>query len=1054
MNDSRGKTCGPCTAKLVEQALVIFLLATHWSVADDSRLSSLSVPEGFEVVSAVVPGLTAYPMFMNFDDRGRLFIAESTGKDLNGNEMAAAPECQILRLEDTNGDGVFDTRTVFATKVGFPMGVLWHNDALFVTSPPEYLRFEDLDDDGIADTRTVLQSGWETKHTDGSHGPFLGPDGRLYITQGLHGYEVETKDAGLFKGRPGGVFRSNADGTGLERIVGGGFNNPVEVAFTDYGQMMGTMTYFTLPKYGLRDAIMHWIWGGVYPRHSGAVKELIATGPLMPVMSKFARIAPSGILTIQSDGLGESYRGALFSAQFNPHRIQAHLLEPDGSTFKTIDSDFLTSTDDDFYPTDVLEDADGSLLFCDTGAWYVDACPISRVAKPEITGSIYRIRRKGSKPVADPWGLRVDLDALKAGNLMEHLSDERFRVRERALETIVARGESMIPSLARAVTSGSDARTRRQAVWALYRIGGDPVGQSIQKALSDSELEVRVAAIQALGELKDDGSVSVLLAKLQSKSPLERREAVTALGRIGDTSVTNALLEAVTRDIDRFEQHSIRFALIELGDRNALRQALEGHEEWSARETALVVLDQLKDPSASAKVVASFLQSDEATAQQTGLWVAQRHPGWSNQILELVFTFLGDADSDSNTQVTEVLKAYAANPNAQAYVAKKLTDDAFEHKELLLEVINDAAPAELPEPWVEALGICLGSEEESVREAALNVVSHRRIEALSDKLANIVDNETLRLASRLTALVAISDSSTPLEGARLELVLDSFQVDADVTDRRAAAAVLATTALNMDTKLLLAKEYLPSADTLILTTAMQAFEGESNSTLGTLIVEGLVTNEDATDLMTTVQLDRLLDSFPESVQAGAQEFKAKLEASDGELTERFLRLEPKVGTGDVGRGRRLFFGELMACSTCHAIGDEGGTLGPDLTTIGLVRSGHDLLEAVLFPSSSMVPDFQTYFVETKDDLLSGVIGRETPLSITLHSGADESRTLDRGDVIAMDPSPISVMPEGLDVGLSDEELVDLITFLQSLNNDRWLHPTLRAPERKPRPKRN
>ena len=183
--------------------VVLSILATPWNLAfaDESRLDSLSVPEGFEVVSAVEPGLTAYPMFMNFDDRGRLYIAESTGKDLSGIEMADDPECRILRLEDTDGDGVFDTRTVFATQVGFPMGVLWHNDALFVVSPPEYLRFEDTNDDGIADSRTVLQSGWKTKHTDGSHGPYLGPDGRLYITQGLHGFEVETKDAGVFKGQ-------------------------------------------------------------------------------------------------------------------------------------------------------------------------------------------------------------------------------------------------------------------------------------------------------------------------------------------------------------------------------------------------------------------------------------------------------------------------------------------------------------------------------------------------------------------------------------------------------------------------------------------------------------------------------------------------------------------------------------------------------------------------------------------------------------------------------------------------------------------------------------
>jgi putative heme-binding domain-containing protein len=277
----------------------------------------------------------------------------------------------------------------------------------------------------------------------------------------------------------------------------------------------------------------------------------------------------------------------------------------------------------------------------------------------------------------------------------------------------------------------------------------------------------------------------------------------------------------------------------------------------------------------------------------------------------------------------------------------------------------------------------------------------------------------------------------------LDLVLKNFQVGTDGTDRRTAAAVLASATLNLDTKRLLARDYLPSADTLILTTAMQVFEGESDPVLGARIVEGLVGNEDAADLMTTVQLDRVLDSFPESVYASAGQFKEQLEASDGELTKRFLRLEPGMGTGDVGRGRRIFFGELAACSSCHAIGDEGGTIGPDLTTIGLVRSPHDLLEAVLFPSSSMVPDFQTYIVETKDDLLSGIIGREVGGTITLHTGAEETRTLDRDDVIAMDPSPISVMPEGLDSGLTDGEVNDLITFLLSLNDDKFLEPTVK-----------
>src|SRR6266571_9367262 len=126
-------------------------------------------------------------------------------------------------------------------------------------------------------------------------------------------------------------------------------------------------------------------------------------------MTKLARITPAGLARYRGATFGPQYQGNLFSAQFNPHRVQRHILHREGASFRTDDSDFLTSTDPDFHPTDVVEDADGSLLVFDTGAWFIHGCPISRVAKPEIKGSIYRIRRTGSREVADARGGRIDL---------------------------------------------------------------------------------------------------------------------------------------------------------------------------------------------------------------------------------------------------------------------------------------------------------------------------------------------------------------------------------------------------------------------------------------------------------------------------------------------------------------------------------------------------------------------------------------------------------------------------------------------------------------------
>jgi hypothetical protein len=128
--------------------------------------------------------------------------------------------------------------------------------------------------------------------------------------------------------------------------------------------------------------------------------------------------------------------------------VQRHVLYREGATFRTEDEDFLTSSDPDFHPTDVMEDADGSLLVVDTGAWFINGCPISRVAKPEIRGSIYRIRRIGAPVVKDPRGDALQLESKAPADLARFLEDKRPFVQDRALELLVAAGPAAVQSLA------------------------------------------------------------------------------------------------------------------------------------------------------------------------------------------------------------------------------------------------------------------------------------------------------------------------------------------------------------------------------------------------------------------------------------------------------------------------------------------------------------------------------------------------------------------------------------------------------------------------------
>ena len=694
--------------------IAILALVASTAFASEEVLKSLKVPVGFVVESAAMSGLVDYPMFITFDPAGHLFVAESTGKDLSGKEMAAAPECLILRLDDTDGDGVFDRRNIFANQLSLPMGVLWHQDALYVASPPDLLRFEDADGDGNSDTREVLLTGWNVLNTASLHGPFLGPDGLLYVTHGRHGYSIETKEGAKLEGLAARIWRCAPDGSGLERFAGGGFDNPVELIFTPAGEMLGTMTYFTDPRHGQRDALLHYMWGGVYPKPHEAINEFVRTGDLMPVMTKFARVAPTGLLRYRSAAFGEEFRGNLFSAQFNPHRIMRHVLSRDGATFRTEDSDFLTSSYSDFYPTDVLEDPDGSMLLCDTGAWYVDACPISRIAKPEIKGGLYRIRAKTAPQMDDPRGAEIAWASLSARDLAALLEDGRFSVRDRALELLAAKREKAAAPLKRVLSEFQSEEARIGALRLLARLANDSALPSILEALKDPSLDLRVTAIQVLGAAHDAAALPPLLDRLENGEPAERREAATALGRLGAPECSAVLLNACAKETDRFEEHALNYALIELGDEATLETALSS-EAPAVRRAAAISLDQIGSPRLTPDRLIALLRDDDAQLRQTALWIASRHGDWAEDIVTFAAERLRSRELDARDaeRLIDLLPSFAGSPDCQDLMAEFVSSPEHPRglRVRMLRAIGSSPVSPFPARWSELLGTLLDGTE-------------------------------------------------------------------------------------------------------------------------------------------------------------------------------------------------------------------------------------------------------------------------------------------------------------------------------------------------------
>ena len=138
-----------------------------------------------------------------------------------------------------------------------------------------------------------------------------------------------------------------------------------------------------------------------------------------------------------------------------------------------------------------------------------------------------------------------------------------------------------------------------------------------------------------------------------------------------------------------------------------------------------------------------------------------------------------------------------------------------------------------------------------------------------------------------------------------------------------------------------------------------------------------------------------------------------------------------VAGGDIRRGQSLFNSPKAACATCHAIGYRGGKLGPDLTSIGQIRSERDLLEAIVFPNASFVRGYEPLQVTTTAGAVhSGVLKAERPDELVLTIGESQEARIPREQVADMQPGTVSVMPAGYGDQLSRQELADLLAFLK------------------------
>jgi putative membrane-bound dehydrogenase-like protein len=1030
---------------------LLFLGAASWlSIAQQAPAKihqvelnghTFTLPAGFEIELVAGPPLVNRPITADFDEQGRLYVADSSGSNEPVKKQLEKKPHRIVRLESTKNDGKFDKATVFADKMMFPEGTMWYNSSLYVAAPPSIWKLTDTKGTGVADQRVEWFNGKTlTGCANDLHGPYRGLDGWIYWCKGAFAQQTYDLPGKKLVTRAAHIFRARPDGTGVEPVMTGGMDNPVDVVFTPGGERIFTTTFLQFPAGGLRDGLIHDVYGGVYGKTWDVIYDHPWTGPaVMPVLSHLGPAAPCGLTRYESGVFGTAYHDNLFACLFNMQKVTRHVLSPHGATFKSQDSDFLVSSNKDFHPTDVIEDADGSLLVIDTGGWYKLCCPTSQLVKPDVLGGIYRIKKKDAPRLDDPRGLELGWDRVSLKVLTDRLDNPRPAVRRRAIEALGAGGDEAIAALGKILgDTGKTVMTRVNAVWAATRIKHKHAREIVRSVLNDQNETVCQAAGHSVALWRDEKAVDKLLLLLESPSLPNRRVAAEALGRIGDKSAVPALLEALGHPVDRFLEHSLIYGLIEIADRQGTEAGLKS-KNMRTRRTALIALDQMAGSKLEAETVARELASADPDMKETASWIVSRHPEWGNHLAVLLEERLGSTTftAAERNELAAQLARFAASASIQNLLAQGLNDEnaAPDAQTIVLRALAQARLKKVADSWITGLTRVLATSKGDVLRDAVAACRALPIPPKADKLSGALlaiagDEKRAGVELRLQALAAVPGGLTEVGPTLFAFLTSHLDREQPLATRTLAADVLARARLSSEQLISLAGSF-KKIGPMEVSRLLDAFSQSTEDEVGKRLLAGLSKSPARSSLRVEMVKPRL-KKFSPAVQKEAEKLYALLDVNAAKQRARLEELLAGLKGGDIRRGQAVFNSPKNACVSCHTIGYLGGKVGPDLTRIGRIRTERDLLEAIVFPSSSFVRGYEPVVIYTKNGTShNGVIRQDSKSEIVLATGVNQEVRIPRSDIEDMRPSQVSVMPSGLDQQLSPRDLADLVAFLKA-----------------------
>ncbi|MCR9292621.1 MAG: c-type cytochrome [bacterium] len=1022
------------------------------AVANDPSATVFELADGLVLERIADESLIRWPVVADWDSQGNLLVVESGGVAWPIQQHNEQRLHKVVRLHDDDQDGIFDRRVVVAEDLPFAEGVLAVDSRLLVAAPPNIWELVDGDGDGICEQRRVWFDGPTiTNCANDLHGPYLGRDSWIYWCKGAFAEQThELTDGSILRDRAAHIFRRRLEGGAIESLIAGGMDNPVELAITPEGEKFFTSTFLQHPGDGKRDGIGHAVYGSVFGKDHDVIDDLIRTGPLMPIMTHLGPAAPSGLAVLENPSqlLGSQHAASriLVSAQFNLHKVTAHILKnpQDKADFQTEDMDLLSTDQVDFHPTDILEDADGSLLVIDTGGWYDLCCPTSRVDQKVAAGGIFRLRAATASRPSGESNRSGDVNTQEIEELLASLSDSRAWLSRASYFAVKRLGEKALPALQRAIENRqAPLKQRLDCLWCLSWMGNqsalDLANQTLAQAASElsstpasnagkeqartsasATASLAMAACHIVGLHRYQPAQKSLEKLLACQQAVLRRAAVEALGRIGKSESIAPLMHCLAQaEGSRALQHSCIYALVEIGDSDAVAAYLSA-DSYIQRSAALTVLDQLKDSRwLTSQTVLDAAFTKDAALIDTAVNILQHHPEWAEAAADRLHGNWQNAQATDGDVRLDIIGAFRGELPMQHRVAEWMQAAPEGPSSSLTSALRLWSKRDLPAAFVGPLANWLHTAPEEtlvlIDSMRLDTASAQPlIQQIIEKIASSADlKEKIRLAQVLPDGQVVNDAE--LLDALMDqgdyATLARFKLSARQARRLASMIDTADATELPDLLKAISKAGEDELDKAVVT---RLYALPVARTLNEGALQSLYRNRGAELQKLAKETDAVLQLAPKNVQAAVQQVLESL---------------PQ---GDAVRGLQVFRSRLANCSACHQMGYLGGKTGPELTRIGNTRTREALLEAILYPSIRIEQSFRPVKILTTDgQIMNGLVLTKTADKLELQTAADKTESIDLSDIESQQPSETSIMPAGMLDILSPQQLADLLALLES-----------------------